>query len=355
MSNAAATIPAKRNVVFRTTKTSKIPSLDDTKDKVKPGPKARKRSPKRNADVLVVNHRGDSNQCHFEDEETWMGKTKTVLESGLRKLDTVSTRGTQHRHGVKPVDIKVLPGESKKPTIKIMNVQKYEEIMEERKQILKENESYAERVADLEVEITRVLIEFGQLYEDNEKLRRKMDTGKDPLLEPYSRVFEDRKILREAEGGYKKRIVRLQQEIIDKQNECDKFQDEAKKLRDKIRPTTMAEEKEKRLKEVKVQTQLKKLKTENETLKSAIKDLESINNKAELKKLKIENETLTNASKKLKHSSKPLNEAKTPTSNKNDRSKALIPKGTKVNKDLLEERPYYFDYELLLPDSQVYD
>ncbi|XP_045211711.2 DNA ligase 1-like [Mercenaria mercenaria] len=359
MSNAASTVPAKRNV-YRA-KTTKIPSLDDYKSKKET--KSKKKLMTKNADILIVKHKENKNKHashdgynHIDDEETWMMKAKDTLESGIDKIDPSAMGNTTQRKGMKQTAGNNR-SESNKPSIKIMHIQHYEQSMEERKHILELNEKYEKRIAELEEETARVLGEFAQLYEDNEKLRRKMDTGNDPLLEPYSRVFEDRKILRQAESGYKKRIIRLEQEIIEKQNESNKFQDKVKSLQAKITPTTQAEEKERKTKTLKVQEELRKLKAENEKLKNNIRELETLNNKSEVKRLKAENVTLRDTIKKLELQISSKIDNTVNRTNKPDNT--IKGTGTRmdVKKQPKESKPYKikFDYEYLLPDSQEYD
>lgn len=204
---------------------------------------------------------------------------------------------------------------------------------------------------DLEQEVSRIMGEFTKLYEDNEKLRRKMDTGKDPLLEPYSRVFEDRKILREAEHGYKSRIIRLEKEIMEKQRDCEKLQDKVKALQAKLKPTDEAEYKGRKTTEKKLQAELKKVKTENETLKINVNELEKMSYKPDILKIKYENDALRSIIKKLEFQLSQ-NESK----NHNHRKEDVKPKHrSKPYQVIFDEKPIVFDYEYLLPDSQVYD
>ncbi|XP_060592248.1 DNA ligase 1-like [Ruditapes philippinarum] len=352
MSNAASTIPAKSKV-FRA-KFNKIPSLED--NKLKTQPKSKRKPIPKDVDVLVIKHKHEENNTshdkhesnNFEDEKTWMEKSKD-LESGKVKKNQIALSNLRQKN-VKKQTLEN-GAESNKPTIKIMNVQQYEGFMDERAHLLELNEKYEKRIAELEQEVERVLGEFTKLYEDNERLRRKMDTGNDPLLEPYSRVFEDRRILREAEGGYKKRIIRLEKEIIEKQNESDKFQDKLKALQEKFKPTSQAEEKDRITKEKRSKAELKKLRTENESLKHTLREFENSNEREAVKKVQAENDTLKKVIKKLEHQ----------IARKNVKSMGLtkdfksIPKGNKQQHVNFEERPVKFDYEYLLPDSQVYD
>lgn len=138
MSSAASTIPAKRNV-FRT-KLNKIPSLED---KPKKEHKAKKQHKRGNADVLVVKHKDTQREglehAHFENEETWMGKTNDGLQLGPDKHGPVIKENLKYRRGVQLNVGNNLPEESNKPTIKIMNVEHYDNFMEERRQLLELN------------------------------------------------------------------------------------------------------------------------------------------------------------------------------------------------------------------------
>lgn len=355
MSSAASTIPAKRNV-FRT-KLNKINNIPSLEDKPKREHKAKKQHKRGKADVLVVKHkdtqRDGLEHAHFENEETWMGKTKNGWQLRPDKLGAEIRENVKHRK-IGQLNLgDNLPGESNKPTIKIMNVEHYDNFIEERRQLLELNEKSEKRIKDLEQEVARIMGEFTKLYEDNEKLRRKMDTGKDPLLEPYSRVFEDRKILREAEHGYKSRIIRFEKEMLDKQRECEKLQDKVKTLQSKLKPTDKAEYKGKETTEKKLQAELRKIKAENETLKININDLEKMNNKPNILKIKYENDALRSIIKKLEF--QLLQNGVIENKNHNQRKEDAKPKHrSKPHQVIFDDKPIVFDYEYLLPDSQVY-
>ena len=359
MSNAARTIPAKSKIFRGHYK--KFPALDGNKSKTNSKPN--KKPVPKDVDILVIKHKHENSAAkvspdnnksnNFENEETWMGKFNDT-DAGKHRQNPLAVNKMRHSNGKKQGILNETSTESNKQTIKIMNVQQYTNFMEERHHILELNEKYEKRIAELEQEVARVLGEFTKLYEDNERLRRKMDTGKEPLLEPYSRVFEDRKILREAEGGYKKRIIRLEKEIIEKQQESDKFQDKLKSLQAKFKPTSQAEEKDRITRDKRSKAEIKKLRTENEALKDSLQTLESSKDKEVIKRVQKENDSLRNLIKKLELeiSRKPGKIVKSTGTKKDIRN---VPKDNEQHTVKFQDRPFKFDYEYLLPDSQIYD
>lgn len=382
MSNAAATVPAKRPH-FRT-KATKIPTLYDKTSK--PKSKTTKKATTHEADILVVKHTPIQHSAEHvksgmdqeEDVDTWMKRTKHILQSGIDKLEPSPKAGLKNKAKMNVKMGQEEPDGTKKPTIKILHVQHYDQLMEERKLLEEMNLKYEKRIEELEIETARVMAEFGKLYEDNEKLRRKMDTGKDPLLEPYSRVFEDRRILREAESGYKKRIERLEQEIREKQDICDNYRDEIKVLREKVKPTSKAEEKARQMKEAKLNIEIKRLKAENESLRSSllisgnIRDnvgststtpRSIVSRKSSLpttitpegRKSQSEKSNQTKRDQDFGKRLKSEIKQTKPKAIKRSSSENNALNSDKVNRVSFEEVPQIFDYMLLLPDSQVYD
>ncbi|KAL4239521.1 hypothetical protein ACF0H5_000335 [Mactra antiquata] len=363
MSNAAATIPARRSQF--NAKTMRIPALKNDNDtKSKKG--VMKQMKPNNADILVVthNHSNKNNNTneegyhrHFDDDqETLMAKQKVTPQSkpsprsiphaSNGKLSTSSSGKNQQG--------------DKKSTIKILHVQQYENLMSEREELQTQNEKYAERVTELEKEVARVLGEFSQLYEDYERLSRKMDTGKEPLIEPYSRVFEDRSILRAAEGGYKKRILRLETEVNEKQADYDKLQNEVKRLKEKLKPDTEKIIKGLKQKEAKMEKEVTKLQKDNHDLKSKVEDLEAQLKPSEKGREK-EKEKATYTHKKpnimpIRHEKvkkvKLTDLENGPISVRSKSSKDKPLENKTIEKPEVKREKFYYEY--LLPDSLEY-
>lgn len=347
MSNAAVTAPGKRNSFltqkFRTSErtqrsTSVASTSKEYSDAQKPenAQKPSKRVRKRPSQVK---------KTATDNDESWMGRAQRVMQSALNKIEPKSTMHSTTASNTKKLNSRPDPG---KQTIKIMSIPHYEQMEEEKVRIREENVSLRSRITELEEEITKIVSEFETLYADNEKLRKKLDTGSKPLLEPYSRVFEDRDMLREAELGYKKRISKLEHELRGSNERCDKLEENLKSSKAKIQ----------KMKEKEGDNKAAILKLAGEK-----KDLEIENGKLKAKITEMEGEK--DAERCLSQQQGSLNANSTVSVRSKDSHRAPRRKLTRiysVTKELPNSyreqfllRQNRFDYEYNLPDSDFPD
>lgn len=109
----------------------------------------------------------------------------------------------------------------------------YEAVLAERDALLENDGAYRRRIQQLEEENARILLDYDGMYKENNNLRDKLEKGDDNHIESYQRVYEDRKVLREAETAYKRRINQLEQEAKEMLNNFESLYSENKVLRDK--------------------------------------------------------------------------------------------------------------------------
>lgn len=173
----------------------------------------------------------------------------------------------------------------------ITTTKKYDEMMEEHVQLYAAHNSYKKQIKKLESENDQMLQNFNSLYEENKRLREKMDCGGQPVVESYTRVYDDRRILREAEDKYKVRITHLEHDMQEQVKLIEKLNDELEKS--KVKPIDVQDQLNARAKAAQLNTEIRKLKTDNNNLKKWItknfegkldeKDLPPLLQKAEIR------------------------------------------------------------------------
>jgi len=100
--------------------------------------------------------------------------------------------------------------ETGKVTITTTNT--LETVAAERNNLLESDAAYKRRIKELETENTKILLDYESIFNENASLREKMDPDGEDHIEPYQRIYQDRKILREAEAAYKRRIAQLEKD-----------------------------------------------------------------------------------------------------------------------------------------------
>lgn len=109
----------------------------------------------------------------------------------------------------------------------------YEALIAERDALFESEGAYRRRAEQLEEENARILLDYDSIYKENNILRDKLDRGEDTHIESYQRVYDDRKILREAETAYKRRINQLEHDAKEMLKNFESLYTENKVLRDK--------------------------------------------------------------------------------------------------------------------------
>lgn len=111
----------------------------------------------------------------------------------------------------------------------------YHAVIAERDALLESEGAYRRRIQQLEEDHSRILLDYDGLYKENNILRDKLDKGDDKHVESYQRIYDDRKILREAETAYKRRINQLESDAKDMLKNFESLYSENKVLREKAR------------------------------------------------------------------------------------------------------------------------
>ena len=71
-------------------------------------------------------------------------------------------------------------------------------------------DEYKGKLKKLEREKKELMKQINTLYNENKSLRRTLESLDEPGLDTYSQIAENRKLLRNAEDNYKKRIAKLE-------------------------------------------------------------------------------------------------------------------------------------------------
>ena len=109
----------------------------------------------------------------------------------------------------------------------------YESLIAERDALLETEGAYKRRIQQLEEENTQILLDYDGMYKENNILRDKLDKGEDNHVESYQRIHDDRKVMRETETAYKRRINQLESDTTDMLKNFESLYTENKVLRDK--------------------------------------------------------------------------------------------------------------------------
>lgn len=91
---------------------------------------------------------------------------------------------------------------------------------------------YRTRSKKLEANNKEMQKQIDTLYSENKLLRMSADRADQPGIDSYRQIQEDRKVLREAEADYKKRIAKLEKEVKDTKISSQNLADENKKLKE---------------------------------------------------------------------------------------------------------------------------
>ena len=92
---------------------------------------------------------------------------------------------------------------------------------------------YKVKIKRLETEKNGMLKQINALYSENKSLKLTLESMDESGLDSYRQVLEDRKVLREAEDNYKKRIAKLEKEIKEMQKAIESINEENRKLKEK--------------------------------------------------------------------------------------------------------------------------
>ena len=262
MSSAAATVPAKHNIYAKN-----LPKKTGIPVRQKASPEHEVTSPR---------HKHVTNKAHLSGKETSAPKSTNVhrhqgphhyQHPHYNQKGTFKTTHNHRLNAAKNTNSTKSPLQYIKDTSsKDLSNAEPAEIMEEYSKLKELNFVQTCRINELEQETEKMMTEFKDVFEENADLKKKIDVGKITRPEPYSRVFEDRKILREAEAGYKKRIARFEQEQADTKQQIDKLEIDLKAAKDKLVKYKEIPGQEKLIDVL--TKQIKALKTENQLLKS---------------------------------------------------------------------------------------
>ena len=74
-------------------------------------------------------------------------------------------------------------------------------------------DEYKGKLKKLEREKKELMKQINALHNENKSLRRTLESLDEPGSDSYSQIVEDRKLLRNAEDNYKKRIAKLEKEL----------------------------------------------------------------------------------------------------------------------------------------------
>lgn len=347
MSSAAVTAPGNKNSYVSKRGAVKVPkeekattitkNLSKTVEKPKASPRY-----KYGKDETALKSKLKTKPDH---EETWMGRSQKVLQSATDKLNT-DFAGITHQNRQRTIPENDQYQRSEKQTINGLSMSQIDEIIKDRHKLKDENALLKNRVSELESELANVVMEFRLMFSEHEKLRIKLDTGSEHKLEPYSRVFEDRDILREAETGYKRRISRLEQEVNDYNKQFENLTEELKIMKTKFQKV-----KDHKVTITKLSGERSRLETELDELKTKIKTLEEH---------KCPNDTdIPNQENK----SSDLKQTTTPRRKTLPRApliKVSLRRRTDVRRldsysDRFKHKNGLFEYEYRLPDADIAD
>ena len=253
-------------------------------------------------------------KLEISDGESWIQHAQQVMSSAVNKLHS----------GRETTTPKALENKDTKEALRRDS--------EDKQELRDENVLLKKRDEELEAEIVKVVTEFDVLSAENERLRQQLDISSKPRSETYSRVFEDRDILREAEVVYKRRITRLEQELIESNERNEKLADELKSSKEKFQ----------KLKEQNNKGAITKLNSEKKTLETEVEKLTT--------KIKQLEEHKCSPEQKTEPKKKAINRAY-----RNQMVKVSL-KPNKVQDSYREQfiqRNARFEYEYRLPDSNI--
>ncbi|XP_052787242.1 uncharacterized protein LOC128222306 isoform X1 [Mya arenaria] len=283
-----------------------------------------------------------------DEEESWMAKTEKVLNAGMKPIDAAQKLQLEQKYAAMSSNASV--GDN--PEVKIIPIPEYKGMIEDLTRLREINVAHTNQIKELELETRKVLGEFGGLYEENAKLRNKLDTGGEPFAESYRRIFDDRKTLREAEAGYKKRIIRFEQEVVDAKKKIAKLEHDIQATKTRLEKYKKITSKDKVLDAL--NKQIKDLKDENKGLKAELKLLVQAATRAPRKQNSV---SLAESKPGTKTRRKFLDQGKAKIDCKKESHISKTKHGdskevdTEVNR--YHDHGYYFDYRNGLPDTDI--
>ncbi|KAH3872027.1 hypothetical protein DPMN_035240 [Dreissena polymorpha] len=264
MSNAASTIPGKPNLYHN----NKSKSKEDVKN-LQNGKAAQNNPTDVNKEEINPKLVHKTKQ-HGANGKNTTPKVNANGKSWMEKNSSKLSNEAKPSKNMKP-DFRWMPKPlaSDPNQIKILSIPEYQAMTKEIETLRERCFNDGGKISELEKQQSKLLGEFDALYEENAMLRKKLDTGNEPIAEPYGRVFEDRKILRESELGYKKRINRLEQEHKEARKEVEKLTNELKAIRAKQSGKAETPGKESII--YHLNTQIQKLRNDNQKLSAQVK------------------------------------------------------------------------------------
>ena len=206
MSSSALTIPGKWNSFNSST----VDHLNKTKQSNIPSPGAQR------PNSLIIKNFDDTSDenlisVYSKDNKLWFKPGK--VGKSRSELEMVETNEIPKRTAKQSLGYKFVGGRRSFTDTSVTAIG----MTRQGKDITHNNthtiDEYKGKLKKLEREKKELMKQINTLYNENKSLRRTLESLDEPGLDSYSQIVEDRKLLRNAEDNYKKRIAKLEKEL----------------------------------------------------------------------------------------------------------------------------------------------